>query len=272
MLILNTYRLMKNISYKTIISISLFIIFFSQQLSISDAIDVYKPGLKLSLSAKWWGVYAHGTIEVIRYDKTKGQDVVLVRSQTEEVSGLLGFLIKFLRVYKGSNTFDSYIDPKTGLPVRYEVYKLEKDGTKKHNEHVYFDRKTKRVASYDDNSTILSNVQPDIQDTFSGFLNIIRMLNNEDIYVGKNFSLNLYIYREYSKLNVRVISQKVVNGYNVYTLKIDRLPDVFKYPASLTFDVAEKEGLKFPTKGICTIGIPIKDINVDGDLTIINGD
>jgi hypothetical protein len=263
---------MKHISYKTIIGISLFILLFSQQLSISDVIDVYKPGMKLGLSVKWWGLSAHGTMEVIRYDKTKGQDVVLVRSQSEEISGLLGFLVKFLRIYKGSNTFDSYIDPKTGLPVRYEVYKLEKDGTKKLNEHVYFDRKTRRVASFDDNSTILSNVQPDIQDTFSGFLSLIRMFNTEDIYVGKNFSLNLYIYREFSKLNIRVISQKVVDSQNVYTLEIDRLPDVFKHPASVTFDVVEKEGLKFPTKGVCTIDTPIKDINVDGDLTIINGD
>ena len=263
---------MKHISYKTIISISLFILLFSQQLSIGDIIDVYKPGMKLGLSVKWWGLSAYGTMEVIRYDKTKGQDVVLVRSQSEEISGLLGFLVKFLRIYKGSNTFDSYIDPKTGLPVRYEVYKLEKDGTKKLNEHVYFDRKTRRVASYDDNSTILSNVQPDIQDTFSGFLNLIRMFNTEDIYVGKNFSLNLYIYREFSKLNIRVISQKVVDSQNVYTLEIDRFSDVFKHPASVTFDVVEREGLKFPTKGVCTIDIPIKDINVESDLTIINGD
>ena len=265
---------MKHIAInKAIIGISVFIlILFSQQLFASNSLDIYKPGTKFGLSVKWWGLSAYGTMEVIKHEKVKGQDVVLVRSHSEEVSGLLGFFIKLLRIYKESNTFDSYIDPKTGLPVRYEVYKIGKDGTKKPNEHVYFDRETKRVASYDDDGTILSNVQPDIQDTFSGFLNLIRMFNVEKLYVGKNLYLNLYIYRESNKLNMRVISQKVVDDHVVYTLKIDRIPDVFKYTASVTFDVVEKEKLRLPTRGICTIDIPVRDINMDGELTLISGD
>jgi hypothetical protein len=177
---------MKSIVCKTAISISAIILalLLSQQLSLSNPPDVYKPGTKFSLSLKWWGMSAYGTIEAIRNDKVREQDVIFVSAKTKELSGLLGFLVKLLRIYKGSNTFDSYIDTKTGLPVRYEVYKLNDDGTKKLNDHVYFDRKNKRVASYEDNSTVLSNVQPDIQDIFSGFLNLVRMFNTEDFYIG----------------------------------------------------------------------------------------
>lgn len=263
---------MKSVVYKTAISISVIILalLISLQLSLSNPLDVYKPSMKFSLSLKWWGMSAYGTMEVIRNDKVKEQDVILVSSQTKELSGLLGFLVKLLRIYKGSNTFDSYIDTKTGLPVRYEVYKLKDDGTKKLNDHVYFDRKNKRIASYDDNSTILSNVQPDIQDIFSGFLNLIRMFNTEDIYIGKQFSFNLYLYKETGKLDMRVISQRIVDGNKVYTLKVDKLPDVFKYPASATFDVVEKGGLRLPTKGTCTIDFPISNINIDGELTLLS--
>jgi hypothetical protein len=263
---------MKSIVCKTAISISVIILalLISQQLSLSNPLDVYKPETKFCLSLKWWGMSAYGTIEAIRNDKVKEQDVMLVSSQTKELSGLLGFLVKLLRIYKGSNTFDSYIDTKTGLPVRYEVYKLNDDGTKKLNDHVYFDRKNKRIASYDDNSTVLSNVQPDIQDIYSGFLNLIRMFNAEDIYIGKQFSFNLYLYKEPGKLDMRVISQRIVDGNKVYTLKVDKLPDVFKYPASAMFDVVEKDGLRLPTKGTCTIDFPLGNISIDGELTLLN--
>jgi hypothetical protein len=69
---------------------------------------------------------------------------------------------------------------------------------------------------------------------------------------------------------MRVISQRIVDGNKVYTLKVDKLPDIFKYPASATFDVVEKDGLKLLTKGICTIDFPLGKINIDGELTLLN--
>jgi hypothetical protein len=188
-----------------------------------------------------------------------------------EVAGLLGFVVKFLRIYKESNTFDSYIDLETFLPVRYEVYKLNKDGSKKVTEHILFDRKLAKVKSYSNNSTILSNVPSNIQDVFSGFLNLIYRFNTEDIFIGKSFDLNLYMYKELGYISAKVISQKIVNGQKIYAFKINRLPDVFKYPASLTFEVAiAKDGLNLPTKGECTIDVPVwSNVTFMGDLTKI---
>jgi hypothetical protein len=223
-----------------VILILLFPIF--QQVSANET--VYKPGTKFAINVKWWGLSANGTIEMLEKTKIGGRDVVLVRSQSMEVAGLLGFVVKFLRIYKESNTFDSYIDLETFLPVRYEVYKLNKDGSKKVTEHILFDRKLAKVKSYSNNSTILSNVPSNIQDVFSGFLNLIYRFNTEDIFIGKSFDLNLYMYKELGYISAKVISQKIVNGQKIYAFKINRLPDVFKYPASLTFEVAiAKDGL-----------------------------
>jgi len=263
---------MKSISYKTITGflVIIFTLLTSQQLSLSVPLDVYKVGVKFYVSIKLWGFSTNGTMEVLRHDNVRGENVVLIKSQIKEIRGLIGFLVKFLRVYKEANSFDSYIDPKTGLSVRYEVYKLKKDGTKKPNEHIFFDRKLRRIVSYESNSTTLSNVSPDIQDTFAGFLDLICIFNAENIFIGKLYSLNLYLYKEEHKVNIRVVSQKIVDGHKIYTLKIERLPDVFKYPASGTFEVAENGGLMLPTKGTCTIDLPIKDINVNCELTLLN--
>jgi hypothetical protein len=265
--------------YKNIVGISAIIILFlfilSRQISHSStnggSFDIYKPGVKFSLNVKWWGLSANGNMEIIGKKKVNGQDTVILRSQVAEVGGFLSFIIKFMRVYKESNTFDSYIDPATTLPVRYDFYKMMKDGAKKFNERVYFDRNQRRVVSLDDNKTIISNTAPDIQDIYSFFLALIQKLNNEDMNIGKCITSNIYVYRESNKINIRVAGQKVVDGHKVYILKIDRLPPVFKYPASMSFEVVELGNMRIPVRGQCTIEIPhFKDITIDAELVVLN--
>ncbi len=113
---------------------SLFL-FFRDSLS-NEASYVYNKGTKFCLKVSWWGLSAHGTMEVLNTTKFHDKETILVRSQVNEIGGFLGFIVKFLRIYKESNTFDSYIETKTFMPIRYEVYKLNKDGSKKVNDHV----------------------------------------------------------------------------------------------------------------------------------------
>ena len=254
-----------------VVFIIIILSFSSNSSTESSSLDVYNLGVKFSLAVKWWGLSAQGDMEVIGKENVRGQDTVIVRSHVTEVKGFLSFIIKFLRMYRESNTFDSYINPTSALPVRYEVYKIMQDGSKKPTENVYFDRKNKRVASFDDDSTIVSNTPPDIQDTFSSFLMLINKFNNEDLYVDKCTTLNLYVYWESSKINVRVVGQKVVDGHKVYMMKIDRLPPIFKYPASISFEVVELGDIKFPVRGQCIIELPnFKDIVIDGELSILS--
>lgn len=241
--------------------------FISYQSSANE--NIYATGTKFVVNVRCWGLSAYGIVEIIGNTKIEDQEVILVRSQTVEVGGFLGFIVRFMRIYKESNTFDSYIDLKTRLPVRYEVYKLNKDGSKKTTENVLFDRKHQRVISYEDKSTVLSNTPPNIQDTFSGLLNLVYSFNTDGIFIGKSYDLDLFIYQELAHINIEVVSQKMINGQKTYTFEISKLPDIFKYPASLKFDVVDaQQGLDLPTTGECVIDVPVlNDVTLKGDLT-----
>lgn len=253
------------------------VLFSSLLLSFKESLSdetfyVYKKGTKLCLKVSWWGVSTHGTMEILNTTRFRDKETILVRSQVSEVGGFLGFIVKFLRIYKESNTFDSYIDINTLMSIRYEVYKLNKDGTKKVNEHVYFDRKSNRIISLEDNKVIINNADPDVQDTFSIFLSLLNKLKNESLFVGKKIKVNLYAYKKISKVDIKVIGKRIVSGKDVYTLQIKELPEIFKYPTTITFEVTEDEkGNKFPTRGKCIIDVPvIGNIEIDGELVRLN--
>ena len=222
----------------------------------------------LSLTARWWGLSAMGTMEILGNTEFRGEDVVLVRSQVTELGGFLGFIVRFLRIYKESNTFDSYIESDTFMTIRYEVYNLNDDGSKKLSEHIYFDRERNRVVSLTDNKTIISNAALDIQDAFSIFLDLIHKFNTEELFVGKRFKVNLYAYKKSYKVEIEVTHLALVNGTAVYTLEIKELPAVFKYPTAISFEVTDvRDGLKLPTRGKCTIHVPVlPDIAIEGEL------
>ena len=227
-------------------------------------LHIYKEGTGFTLNIKWLGLSAVGTMDIME----NAENAILVRSQVTELGGLLGFLARFLRMYKKSNTFDSYIDSVEFTTVRYEIYRLKKDGSKETAEHIYFDREQKRIVSLKNNKTIVKNVPPDIQDAFSAFLELIRRFNNEKLFPGKVFQVNLYGYEKAFRVKVEVLHQALRDGKTVYTLEIADLPEVFKYPASITFEVTDiGNGFQFPTRGECTIRVPLfPDITVKGEL------
>ena len=230
--------------------------------------QIYKPGTKFTLTARSWGMSADGQMEILDNTQIDGGDLILVRSQVTKMGGLMGFIVRFLRIYKKSNTFDTYIDPDTHMTARYEVYKLNDDGLKKINESVYFAREHSRIVSLEDNKPIIKNTPPDIQDAFSIFLGLIHRINTEELFVGKVFRSNLYSYRKSSKLEIVVTDLVRINGAIVYTLKIERLPDIFKYPTTISFRITDiGEGFMFPIDGTCTIQLPIlPDVKISGEL------
>lgn len=247
-----------------IILISLLLISQESLPSPGANLHIYKEGTGFVLNVRWLGLAAVGTMDIME----NAGNVILVRSRVTELGGLLGFIAKFLRMYKESNTFDSYIDSVEFLTARYEIYKLNKDGSKDTAEHIYFDRERKRIVSLTDSKTIVKNVPPDIQDAFSAFLELIRRFNDEELFPGKVFEVNLYGYEKAFKVKVEVVHQVLRDGKTFYTLEIADLPEVFKYPASLTFEVTDiGNGFQFPTRGECTIRIRLfPDITLKGEL------
>ncbi len=216
------------------------------------------------LNVRWLGLSAVGTMDILE----NAGNVILVRSQVTELGGLLGFIAKFLRMYKESNTFDSHIDSVEFTTVEYEIYRLKKDGSKDTAEHIYFDREQRRIVSLKDNKTIVKDVPPDIQDSFAAFLELICRFNDEELFPGKVFEINLYGYEKAFKVKVEVLHQALRGGKTVYTLEIAELPEVFKYPASITFEVTDiGNGFRFPTRGECNIRVRFfPDITLKGEL------
>lgn len=229
---------------------------------------IYEVGTKFSLSARWLGLSAAGTMEIMGNAELSRDNTILLRSQVEELSGLVGFLIKFLRIYRESNTFDSYIDLGTLMTNRYEVYNLRKDGSKKITEYVKFDRKRGRIVSLEDNRIIASDIPPDTQDAFSLFLNFLSKINTEQLYVGTKFGSNLYARREITKIEVETTRLSHINGRAIYTVEIKELPSVFKYPASVSAKVSDiGDGFQYVTEGSCTIHIPVlPDITINAEV------
>ena len=229
---------------------------------------IYKTGTKFTFTVRWLGLSAAGAMEVLENTELEKKDVILVRSRVTKVGGFLGFIVRFLRIYKGSNTFDSYIDVDTLMAVRYEMYKLNKDGSRKINEQIYFDREQNEVVSRLNNRVVASNVAPDIQDTFSAFLTFLYRINTERLFRGKKFALNIYGYEQAFKIEIETTQHIVRDGVAVYTLEIKELPVVFKHPASLAAEVTDVvESFMFPVKGQCELRVPLwPDITIKFEL------
>ena len=245
--------------HKLIPPIVLVSIFLISQESLplqSESSHIYETGTKFVLNIKWWGLSAVGTMDIVGNSEFRGRDVLLVRSQVTELGGFLGFIARFLKMYKGANTFDSYIDPDTSMTVRYEIYKLKKDGSKETIDHVYFDREANRIVSLEDNKTIVDDVSPDIQDIYSAFLALLYNANTEGLFPGKKYELEIYGYMKAFQVEVEVTRQEMQRGVPVYTLEIAELPEIFKYPASVISEFTDTgAGIILPTGGECTINL-----------------
>ncbi|MFC1718422.1 DUF3108 domain-containing protein [Candidatus Poribacteria bacterium] len=246
---------------------------FSQQFSshADSHPRIYATGTKFFAAATCWGLSATGTMEILESTELNEESVILARARVIKLGGLLGFLVKFLRVYKGSNTFDSYIDPDTRMTTQYEVYKLKDDGSKKINDRIYFDREQNIVKSLESDETFISSASPDIQDAYSIFLNLLSRINTENLFVGKKYAVNLYSYRKAANVEIEVTRFSMVDGRPIYTLEIEELPEMFKYPASVSLKVTDVgDGFMLVTEGECIIHIPVlPDVNVDIEVKVL---
>lgn len=246
---------------------------FSQQFrSFADSdLHIYETGTKFSAAARRWGLSVAGTMEVMENTELDGEDVILVRARVTKMGGLLGLLVKLLRSYKGSNVFDSYIDPDTLMTVRYDMYKLKGDGSTKINDQLYFDREQNSVISLKDSKTVITDAPPDLQDLFSIFLGLLSRLNTEEIFVGKKFKVNLYSYKKIAKTEIEVTRFLLVNGKPTYILEIKELPAVFKSPASVVLRVTDVgAGFMSISAGECTIHLTaLPDITLSFEVEML---
>ncbi len=226
---------------------------------------VYSPGTKFHFTAKLLGLSAAGTMEILENRELNGESFIFIKSRITKLGGLLGFMAKFLRVYKESNAFESYIDPETCMTAQYEVYRLRSNGSKKITEHVRFDREQNRVVSLVDNEILINDAPPDVQDVFSIFLSLLYKFNTEGLPVGKKFKASFYAHKKISRIEITVTQLSLVNGKMVYNLEIPEIPEVFVHPASIRLKVTDVGGgFMSVIGGSCTVHIPFfPDVTVN---------
>ena len=63
----------------------------------------------------------------------------------------------------------------------------------------------------------------------------------------------------------------MVDGKAIYTLEIEELPEVFKYPASVSLKVTDGgDGFMFVTEGECIIHVPVlPNVKIDIEMEIL---
>ncbi|MBD3184174.1 hypothetical protein GF312_17955 [Candidatus Poribacteria bacterium] len=231
--------------------------------------QIYSVGTKFTLDASFWGLSVSGNMEVSEKTTLNDKDAILIRSKVTKFGGLMGFIARFLRTYKGSDTFDSYIDAKTKRTMRYQVYKSNDDGTKDVKEHVYFNRKENKVISLKDDKVIIKNAKPDLQELFGSFLELICKMNEKGLALGQRFYVNLYEHERASQIEIKVKDYMIINGIPSYIVFIDDIPNMFKYPAQLEAQIIKNsKGFWIPVRGKCIIKIRFfPDVTVKGRLS-----
>ena len=96
------------------------------------------------------------------------------------------------------------------------------------------------------------------------FLALLHRINTEELFVGKKIEANIYAYKKASRVEVETTHETMTDGKTVYTLEIEEMPELFKYPASMSFEVTDvRGGFRLPTRGKCTIDVPaLPDITI----------
>jgi hypothetical protein len=90
-----------------------------QSESRSDAISLYKArGTKITCELRWLFLSGTAGMEAIKETKNNGKDTILWRGKINRPGKILGFIMNFIKPYKGATIFDAYIDTETHLPIK----------------------------------------------------------------------------------------------------------------------------------------------------------
>ncbi len=227
-----------------------------------DTLSLYKvTGTKITCTARRFLLSGTGSLQAVKETEVNGKNVILVRGKVDKLGGILGFIISLLKVYKGAETSDSYIDIETHLPVQCIEYKQQKDGTKKITEHIYYDREKQSIKLLVDGK-VLKNVPYDIQDLVSVLVDFLYKVNTQKMAVGKILVANMLTADKNAGMKVgevvvEVTKMEVVEEGVIYTVTSKKLPDVLKYPTILSVRLLDNGKNLIPVSGIGIIKIPV---------------
>lgn len=222
--------------------------FFSMQ-----AQKAYQPGewLKFRIHYGWFNA-SFATLEV-EETQLRGKTVHHVKGHGES-TGLLDLF------FKVDDTYRTYIDPDSGLPVRF-IRNINEGGYKK-NRRIDFDQQS-HLAVVTDNlkkSTKTFTIKNEVQDMLSVLYFLRNELNGMELGPGEEIVVNMFFDNENYRFVSKYLGTEILNTDfgKVKCLKFRPYVQsgrVFKEKESLTFWVtADKNKMPIKIKAKLAVG------------------
>ena len=242
-----------------------FLLFFSvASMAFSQSPKAFNSGewLKFRIHYGWFNA-SFATLEV-KENTFRGQPVHHVVGHGES-TGLLDLF------FKVDDTYESYIDKTTGLPMRF-FRKINEGGYKKNN-RIDFDQTNNKavVANRIKNSVETFTTKDNVQDMISAFYFLRNEIQGEKFQKGDEIAINMFFDNENYKFVSRFLGHEVLNTKfgKIACLKFRPFVQagrVFKEKESLTFWIsADKNHIPIKIKAELAVG------SLEADLMAFKG-
>lgn len=189
--------------FKNILLVISFLIGYTLSAQVKDImVSPYKPGERLSYLIHYGLINAGMAVLYVEKDTVLKQDVnhIVISGWTTGLADAL---------FKVQDTYESYVDPQTDLPVK-AIRNIREGRYKKYNE-VIFDRKSRP------DSTILHSqasgmlvVEKNIHDMLSAFFYFRKYYLPGDLMKGEIIELNTYFTDEIYPIRIRYMGTETV--------------------------------------------------------------
>lgn len=182
-----------------------------------------------------------------------------------ESTGLLGVF------FKVDDTYKTYIDKKTGLPVHF-IRKINEGGYKKHN-IINFDQVKNAAVVHNKlkETTEVFSIRPQTQDLLSAFYFLRNKIGDQDLNPGDKLVVNMFFDNENYKFVSKFLGKETLKTKfgKIECLKFRpyvQAGRVFKEKESLTFWVsADKNHIPIKIKAELAVG------SLEADLAAFKG-
>lgn len=236
----------------------LFFLVFTKTSAQSSAVFQDGEWLKFRIHYGWFNA-SEATLKVTE-EKFQGKKTFHITGHGES-TGLLGLF------FKVNDTYETYVNKKTGLPIHFER-KIEEGGYKKHN--IINFNQTKHSASVHNklkNTTKVFTIEPNTQDLLSAFYFLRNEIKGKALSPGDELVVNMFFDNENYKFISKYLGKEILKTKfgKIACLKFRpyvQAGRVFKEKESLTFWIsADKNHIPIKIKAELAVGSLEADLN-----------
>lgn len=230
-----------------------FILAFLTLAEVSAQTPAYQAGewFKFRIHYGWFNA-SFATLEV-EEAQLRGKQVYHIKGHGES-TGLLDLF------FKVDDTYRTYINPKTGLPMRF--FRDINEGGYKKNRRIDFDHQTNMavVTDYLKKTTNTFKIENEVQDMLSVFYFLRNKINDTTLKPGDEIEVNMFFDDENYRFRSKYLGEEILSTQfgKVKSLKFRPYVQsgrVFKEKESLTFWVtADKNKAPIKVKAKLAVG------------------